>query len=155
MREAERDLAEAGRAAALVAGRQRTAGLVVPHSIAQIAGGVEPGSYAVDAFAEALAVAADENPKKLQRRLDDMTNATVVRTFEATSDAALLTEDQPDLTEQVETGRRVLSLTARQRGLDLHDPDSAEDKTRARLHVDTPPHPIRVRRMERAPQRVR
>jgi hypothetical protein len=113
----------------------------------------------VDAFAEALAVAADETPRKLQRRLNDMTNATVVRTFDATSDAALLTENQPDLTEQVETGRRVLSLTARQRGLDLHagvhDPDTAEDKTRARLHVDTPPHPIRVRRMERAPQRVR
>jgi hypothetical protein len=158
-RQAERGLAEARRAAALVADHQRKDGQVVQSSIADVASGIVPGSYSVDAFPEALAVAADEDPKRLQRRLDDMTNATVVRRYDATSDAALLTEDQPELTEQFETGRRVLSLTARQRGLDLHtgvhDPDAAEDASRARLHVDTPPHPIRVRRVESARQRVR
>jgi len=158
-RQAERELAEAHRAAALVVEQQQAAGLVVSRSLAEISAGIVPGSYSVDAFPEALAVAADEDPTRLQRRLDDMTNATVVRRYDATTDAALLTEDQPELTEQFETGRRVLSLTARQRGLDLqtgmHDPATAEDALRARLHVDTPPHPIRVRRVERAPQRVR
>jgi hypothetical protein len=158
-REAERELAEARRAAALVAEQQQAAGLVVPRSLAEIAAGIVPGSNTVDAFPEALAVAADEDPKRLQRRLDDMTNAAVVRTYDATSDAALLSEEQPELTRQFETGCRVLALTARQRGLDLHtgvyDPATAEDASRADLHVDTPPHPIRVRRVERAPQRVR
>lgn len=158
-REAELDLAEARRAAALVAEQQQAAGLVVPRPVAEIAAGVVPGSYTVDAFPEALAVASDEDPNNLQRRLDDMTNATVVRRYDATSDAALLSEQQPELAAQFETGCRVLALTARQRGLDLHtavhDPATAEDASRARLHVDTPPHPIRVRRVERAGQRIR
>lgn len=113
------------------------------------------------AFPGAWSIPKNPDRRALQRKLDDMTNASLSKCFSGTQDAYLLTDGDRDraLQGRYATGVRLLFHEARQRGLDLetgrHDPAKALSKDRAHLHIDTPPTPIRVKRKVRDRQLVR
>jgi hypothetical protein len=117
------------------------------------------GERTPDAFPEAWSIPKGQESKRLQETLDGMTNAALSACFSATQDAYLLTEDDAELQATFARGLKTVVFEAGQRGLDLesgkHDPKAAKNKSRATLHTDTPPDPVRVKRRIRERQLVR
>lgn len=143
------------RAAATLSEERERAGQVVPKTLTQIANG-EPLPLDRDAFPDALFLARGSDAVALQRRLDEMPNVSVRRTWVSTWQSQRICDERPDLAEDLCRGAAALEEAARQRGYDLengkHDPEKATDPKRARLHVDAEPAPIRI--IRRNTQRV-
>lgn len=136
----------------------------VPKPVRFVVDALERGEDTVhettaDAFPGAWSVTKKTDLKMLECKIDQMPNAELGRCFSATQDAYLLTEDNQDLQSTFATGIEILVHEADQRGVNLetgiHDPSKALSLSRARLHTDTPPAPIRVRRLIRERQLVR
>lgn len=112
-----------------------------------------------EAFPDAWSIPAKPGRKKVQEKLDGISNDSLVRCFAATQDAYLLCEEDPQLQKTFGTGIKMLAHEAAMRGVDIetgkHDPEKAINPERARLHVDAPHEPIRVKRRVRERQLVR
>jgi len=134
-------------AAAVIARERRQAGQVVPAAVTQI---IEGEALPLDreSFPGALFVERGSDVGVLGKQLDEMSNATVRRTWVATWQSMEICDERPDLAKDLNRGVQALEEAARQRGFDLesgkHDPEKATDPKRARLHVDAEPDPIRI-----------
>lgn len=132
------------------------------NALDDIAADRAPSHLTAEDFPQALAVTNRDraDTSDLQKRLDAMSNMDLYITHRATADATLLCEDAPALRTEFARGVAVLELSAAQRGLDLetgrHDPNTATDPNRARLHVDVVTAQVLLRgRRSRDRQRVR
>ncbi|WP_425072417.1 plasmid recombination protein [Sagittula sp. S175] len=117
--------------------------------------------YTEDDFPGALSVDSDD-PKLIEKHMaecDRMKNAEIRAAWHATADASVLCDESPRLQRAYMNGCGLLVAVAEARGLDLnsgiHEPGQARDPTKAHLHVDSVPEPIRVKWKTRIRQRVR
>lgn len=136
----------------------------VPKPVSFVVDALERGEDPVrektaDAFPDAWSIPKKSDLKALKNKLDGMPNARLTACFSATQDAYLLTEDHPDLQSTFAMGIKILAYEAGQRGVDfetgIHDPLKAISQSRAQLHTDSPPIPIRVMRIVRQRQLIR
>lgn len=145
-------------AAAAITEARRQAGQFVPEPLVKIIES-EPLPYVRESFPDALFVERGSDVGVLGKQLDEMSNATVRRTWVATWQSMEICDERPDLAKDLNRGVQALEEAARQRGFDLetgkHHPERATDPQRARLHVDAEPDPIRIIWKDRKRVRMR
>jgi hypothetical protein len=106
----------------------------------------------------AWAVPKDMTPEQVDEHLAGMTNTAVCDAYAPTRDARDFSE-HTEMHERYEAGVSNLLTEAKRRGLDIeervHRPETATDPERAKLHTDSPPVSMRVRRRNIVRQRVK
>ncbi len=151
-----REKAQNQKAAKVIAEERERAGQLVAEPLAKI---MEGKALPLDreAFPGAMFVDHGCDTGELQKRLDEMSNVSLRRSWVASWQSTQICDERPDLAQDLERGVAALELAAQQRGYNLesgkHDPDAAGDPDRARLHLDSEPAPIRIIRKDW--QRVR
>jgi hypothetical protein len=108
-----------------------------------------PGAWAVPKYM---------TPKQIDEHLASMTNTAICDAYAPTRDARDFSE-HTEMHERYEAGVSYLLTEAKRRGLDIeertHRPETATDPERAKLHADSPPVSMRVRRRNIVRQRVK
>ncbi|SES21882.1 hypothetical protein SAMN04490244_107168 [Tranquillimonas rosea] len=151
--------ADIARRAKAMAEAERAAGRPVGVELSAVLGATEELAYEVDDFPGAWAIPKKSDHEAVGTRLDEMSNKALRSCYLATRDAADISEEQLEVHDPFDRGRRVLELEAGRRGLNLetgrHDPKSASDPKRATLHTDQDTQTIKVMRRDDQQQRVR
>lgn len=167
-REMRREGAEQRRRARVLAEEEERSAMRFPLTIREIIDGISRGAtrtrtahYTEEDFPGAIAVESDNSTliEKLVAECDRMKNSGLRSAWLATADAAMLCDESPKLQQAYMNGCGLLIAVSEARGLDLisgeHDPGQATDPTKAHLHTDSVPEPIRVKWKARIRQRVR
>ncbi len=164
----QRDAAEQRRRALVLEREEKRSARRLQPTLVEIISGIASGlmhsratQYSEDDFPGAIAVTS-QDPKTLERHMaacDRMKNAELRSAWLATADARMLCDESPNLQKAYMNGCGLLVGVAEARGLDLnsgiHDPGQAADPTKAHLHTDSIPEPIRVKWKTRIRERVR
>lgn len=167
-KEMQREAAEQRRRARVLADEENRSALRLPPTIREIIDGITRGTmrsraahYTENDFPGAIAVASDDakHIEKHMAECDRMKNSEVRAAWHTTADAGMLCDESPGLQRAYMNGCGLLVAVAEARGLDLnsgiHEPGQATDPSKAHLHTDSVPEPIRVKWKTRIRQRVR
>ncbi|QPZ91571.1 plasmid recombination protein [Thioclava electrotropha] len=166
--EFQREAAEQRRRSRVLTDEEARSAVRLPSTIREIIHGIARGAlrsraanYSEDDFLGAIPVASDD-PKDVEPHLaacDGMNNSEIRAAWLATADARILCDESPKLQHAYMNGCGLLLAVAEARGLDLnsgvHSPGQATDPTKAHLHTDSVPKPIRVKWKTRIRERVR
>ena len=131
---------QVSRRAKIVAKAEQLVGRPIGKELSAVITEAEAREYEEADFPGAWAVPRGADRTNIEKRLNRMTNRTLLNCYLATRDAADLTTDGQTVHSQFIRGRQVLEYEAKGRGFNFetgrHDPNAASDPKRARLHLD-------------------
>lgn len=141
--------AQAARARALVEA-EASQGRKPPQTMLDIVASAEMPLPEVAEIPGAWSIPASVTPEQIDRRLRRMTNSALCAAYAPTRDAKEFAEHDAERQAGYSLALRHIKEEAARRGLDLelreHRPEKGTDPERAKLHVDAPPQPMRVKR---------